>query len=207
MNKLSGIRTGHYRRCSNAAAQWRGTASYARSIGNSTATNGANWRRGWRAERSTAVGVRSAAPAALESDAALHDAAIRKYGGGGEVARAVPAYESDDAGNFLGSRHASERYRCVQLGELGGVVHGGEIDRCRHRPRAHPDDTDVVFGELDTGGAREHAHTPFGETIGGVAGHRPILVHRGDVDDATAATLLDHLLGGKLRAEEGALQV
>ena len=30
---------------------------------------------------------------------------------------------------------------------------------------------------------------------------------RGDVDDAAAAALLDHLLGGNLRAEEGALEI
>src|SRR6516164_556243 len=32
-------------------------------------------------------------------------------------------------------------------------------------------------------------------------------MHRGDVDYAAAATLLDHLLGRDLRAEEGALEV
>src|SRR5262249_4889178 len=58
--------------------------------------------------------------AVLEADAALHDAAIRKDGGGGEVACAVPACESDNAGDLLRPRHAPERYRCVQFGELGG---------------------------------------------------------------------------------------
>src|SRR5215469_4472504 len=143
----------------------------------------------------------------LEANAALHDAAIRKDGGGGKVARAVPARESDHAGNLLWPRHAPERYRRVQFGELGGVVHGKEIDRCRHRPRADPDDEDVVLGELDTCGPCEHAHPAFGQPVGSVAGHRPVFVHRGDVDNMTAATLLDHLLGRNLRAEEGALQV
>src|SRR5215831_17293842 len=159
----------------------------------------------------TLVHTRSACkrclPAVLEPDAALHDAAIRKDGGGGKVACAVPACESDDAGDLLRARHAPERYRCVQFGELGGVVHGEEIDWCRHRPGAHADDEDVVFGELDACGAGEHAHAAFGQTIGGVAGHRPILMHRGDVDNAATAALLDHLLGRNLRAEEGALQV
>ena len=64
-----------------------------------------------------------------------------------------------------------------------------------------------MTGELETRGAREHAHPALGEAIGGIAGHRPVLVHRCDVDDATAAALLDHLAGGDLRAEERALEI
>jgi len=45
------------------------------------------------------------------------------------------------------------------------------------------------------------------QTVSGIAGHRPILVHRGNVYDATAVALLDHLPGGQLGAEKGALEV
>ncbi len=40
-----------------------------------------------------------------------------------------------------------------------------------------------------------------------VAWHRPVLVYRTDIDDAAAAALLQHLLGGELCTEEGALQI
>ena len=36
MNRLSGIRTQHFQGCSDAATPWKGTASFAKSIGNST---------------------------------------------------------------------------------------------------------------------------------------------------------------------------
>ena len=48
---------------------------------------------------------------------------------------------------------------------------------------------------------------PLDRQYGRVAGHGPVLVDRGDVDDAAAAALGDHLLGRELGAEEGALQV
>src|SRR5215831_15142518 len=143
----------------------------------------------------------------LETGAAMHDAAIREDGRRAEIACAVSREKRDHGGNLLGARHAPQRYRRVQPGKLDRVVHRPEVDRRRHRAGADPDDEDVVFSEFDTRGAREHAHAAFGQTIGGVAGHRPVLVHRGDVDDTTAATLFDHLLGGNLCAEEGALEV
>ena len=61
--------------------------------------------------------------------------------------------------------------------------------------------------ELDAGGAGQHAHPALRQAVRGVARHRPVLVHRRDVDDPPAVALLDHLLGGELRAEEGALEV
>jgi hypothetical protein len=64
-----------------------------------------------------------------------------------------------------------------------------------------------VRSEFDAGGAREHAHAAFGEAIRGIAGHRPIFVDRGDVDDAAASALLQHLPGGNLSAEEGVLRL
>src|SRR5262249_61629310 len=69
------------------------------------------------------------------------------------------------------------------------------------------DEEDVGARELGTGGARKHAGDAFGEAIGGIPGHWPVLVHRGNVDDAAAIALLDHLLGCELRAEEGALEI
>ena len=68
--------------------------------------------------------------------------------------------------------------------------------------------TSMLCGASSTpGGARQHAHAALGQAVGGVARHRPILVHGSDVDDASAAALLDHLLRRELRAEEGALQI
>ena len=107
----------------------------------------------------------------------------------------------------FGARHASKRDRGIQLCELGRIVHGAEIDRRCHGARTNANDQDIVRRELDPGGAGEHPHAAFGEAIGRIAGHRPVLVHRRNVDDAAAAALLDHLLGGDLRAEKRALEV
>src|SRR6266480_5534665 len=78
-------------------------------------------------------------PAPLKADAAVHDAAIREDGCRGEIARAVSGEETDHAGDLLRARHAPQRYRRIQLRELGRVVHGAEIDRRRHGAGAHPD--------------------------------------------------------------------
>jgi hypothetical protein len=61
--------------------------------------------------------------------------------------------------------------------------------------------------KFDPCGARKHAHPALRQAVGDVAGHWPILVHRSDVYDAAAVALLDHLPGGELRAEKGALEV
>ena len=90
---------------------------------------------------------------------------------------------------------------------LAGSSMVAEIDRGRHRARAYADHQDLVRSEFDAGGAGEHPHSPLREAIGGIAGHRPLLVHRHDVDDAPAAALLDHLLGRNLRAEERTLEI
>ena len=74
-------------------------------------------------------------------------------------------------------------------------------------PGPTPTTQDVVRAQLDAGLTGQHAHPALGQAVGGVAGHRPVLVHRGDVDDPAPAALGDHLLGGQLGAEEGALQV
>ena len=74
-------------------------------------------------------------------------------------------------------------------------------------PGSDADDGDAVRAELDARGAGEHPHPALGEAVRGVAGHRPVLVHRRDVDDPAAAALGDHLLRRELRAEERALEV
>ena len=61
--------------------------------------------------------------------------------------------------------------------------------------------------QLDARLTGQHPHAALGQAIGRVPGHGPVFVHRADVDDAAAAALGDHLLGGELGPEEGALQV
>src|SRR5262249_41006789 len=107
--------------------------------------------------------------APLETDAALHYAAVRENGGRGEIACAIAREESDHAGNLIGTRHAPERDGGVQLRELGRIVHRAEIDGRRDGARTNADHQDVVAGELHAGGAREHAHGAFGETVDGIA--------------------------------------
>src|SRR5262249_49507715 len=120
----------------------------------------------------------------LKADAALHDTAIREDRCRGEIACAISSEEPDHTGDLLRSRHASQRYCRIQLRELGRIFHRAEIDRRCHRTWTHADHKDVVAGEFDTGGAREHAHAALGKAISGIAGHWPVLVHRTDVDDA-----------------------
>src|SRR5690606_14550340 len=134
----------------------------------------------------------------LQADTALHKATVREDAGGGEIARAVAGKESDHARDLLGARHAPERNGGIELLELGGVFHSGKIDGRRYRARSHADDQDIVRRELDSGRAREHPHTALRETISRIAGHRPVLMDRTDIDNAAAIALLDHLFGSDL---------
>src|SRR5262249_62199733 len=89
-------------------------------------------KRGREQTGFAARAIPSHAIAALEPHAALHDAAVRENGGGGEIAGAGAGEETDDARDLLRARHAPERYGGVELRELGGVVPGAESDRGRH---------------------------------------------------------------------------
>src|SRR5690606_18100736 len=126
---------------------------------------------------------------------------------GGEIARAVAGKESDHARDLLGARHAPERNGGIELLELGGVFHSGKIDGRRYRARSHADDQDIVRRELDSGRARKHPHTALRETISRIAGHRPVLMDRTDIDNAAAIALLDHLFGSDLSTEKSAFKV
>src|SRR5205807_10645183 len=116
----------------------------------------------------------SRVPVPLETDAVLHDAAIREDGRSSEIARAISGDEADDAGNFLRPRDTPKWYGRFQLGQLGWIIHCAEVDRCCHRTGTHPDDKDVVSGEFDTRGSGEHAHATLGQAVSGVARHWPI---------------------------------
>src|SRR5262249_30713125 len=100
-----------------------------------------------------------------------------------------------------------DRYGGIELRELGGIVHGAEIDRRRHGARTDADNQNVVLGELDTGGAREHAPAALSPGGGGIGRPLPILVARGGIYGWGAAALLDHLPRCDLRAEKCALEV
>src|SRR6516225_2477457 len=104
--------------------------------------------------------------APLKTNAAVHDAAVREDRGRGQITRALSGEEGDDIRNFLRARHTTERYGRIELRELGGICHRAEIDRRRHCPRTDPDNQNLVAGEFEAGGAREHAHAAFGETVG-----------------------------------------
>src|SRR5215471_5430218 len=153
------------------------------------------------------VSDRLSGPALSKTDAAVHDAAVGEDSGCSEIARAVTANKTDHAGNFLRARHSSQRYCRVELGELGRIVDRAAVDRCLDGTRTHPDNPNVVSSEFDARRARQQAHTAFGQAIRGVSRHWPVLVHRGNVDNAAAASLLDHLPGHNLRAEKGALEI
>ena len=137
----------------------------------------------------------------------MHQATIGEDRGGGDVAGGVAGQEAHHLGDLLGLRHAAHGNGGVELGQQFGVVHGGVVDRRGHGAGADVDDRDAVGGQLQGRGAGEHAHAAFGAAVGGVVGHGPVLVHRRDVDDAAAAALGDHLLGGELGGEEDAAQV
>src|SRR5215472_7200233 len=99
----------------------------------------------------------------------MHDPAIGEGGGRGHIARAVISRESDYACNLLRACHAPERYSRIELRKFAGIADRAEIDRRRYCPRADPNDQNLVLGEFETGGAREHAHAAFGEAVGSIA--------------------------------------
>ena len=137
----------------------------------------------------------------------MHDAAIGENGRRRQIARPVSREKDHDIGNLLGLSHAAERDCGVQLRHQGRVLHCREVDRRRHGARTDADHQHAVGRQFDASCARQHPHTPFGDAISGIAGHRPILMDGGDVDDAPAAALFEHLLSGNLRAEKCALEV
>src|SRR5262249_24582475 len=75
----------------------------------------------------------------LETNAAVHDAAVREDRGRGQITRALSCEEDDDARDLLRARHAPERYGRIEMRELGRICHGAEIDRRRHCARTDPD--------------------------------------------------------------------
>jgi hypothetical protein len=132
----------------------------------------------------------------------VHETAVGKHRRCGQIARAVAGNKADDARDLLRPRHPLQQDRLIEQLQFCRVVHRRNIDRSGDRARADADDENVMLGEFDPGRARQHAHAAFRQAVGGVAGHRPILVNRADVDDASAAALPDHLLGGDLRPQK-----
>src|SRR5438093_10403738 len=143
----------------------------------------------------------------LEARATLHQATVGEDRRRRHVAGPGAGEERHHAGDLLGLGHPPQRDYIVERLEEFWVLEGRRVDGRRHRTRAHAHDEDVMARQLDSTRARQHAHAALGQAVGDVARHWPVLVHRGDVDDAPAAALLDHLLGGDLRPKKGALQV
>src|SRR5215469_2724764 len=75
----------------------------------------------------------------LETNAAVHDAAVCEDRGRGQITRAFSGEECYNVRNLLWAGHTTERYGRVELRELGRIRHGAEIDRRRHRPRTNSD--------------------------------------------------------------------
>src|SRR6516225_2636335 len=111
----------------------------------------------------------------LETNAAMHDASVCEDGGRSHITRAVAGKESDDVRNLLRARHAPERYSRIELREFSRIGHRAQIDRRRYCPGADANNKNLMTGEFETGGAREHTYAAFGEAIGRIAGHRPVL--------------------------------
>lgn len=130
----------------------------------------------------------------------LHHAAVGDDRRGRQVTRPVSGEEGDDARDLFRSRR-------IQFGKRRGVLHCGEVNRRSDRARGNADDQDIVRSEFHTGGARQNPHSTLGKATRGVAGHRPILVDRGKVDDAGRLRLASASAWLQAGAEEGALQV
>ena len=58
------------------------------------------------------------------------------------------------------------------------------------------------LGELDRDRPGKHPQPSLAGAVGRVAGHRQVLVNRGDVEDAPPSSLKDHLAGGGLADEK-----
>src|SRR5215467_9877381 len=143
----------------------------------------------------------------LQPGAALHDAPIREDGGRRDVARAFAGQKSDHTADFLRLSHATHRDGGVEFLHQRRILHRRKIDGSRHCTGTDADDEDVMWRKFDPRGARKHSHSALRQTVGGITGHWPILMYRGDVDDVAPTALLDHLPGGKLGAEKRALEV
>ena len=150
---------------------------------------------------------RSRGSARLQPWAALHDSAVGKDRGGGQIAGAVAGQEHHDAGDLLRLGQAPDRNGVVELLEGGRIVDGSGVDGGIDRSWTNSDDEHIVRSQLHACGPGQHAHAPLREAVRGVAGHRPVLVDRGHVDDPSTTPLSDHLLGRQLGSEERALQI
>src|SRR5690606_9064481 len=86
------------------------------------------------------------------------------------------------------------------------IADGGLVDRRCYRTWADTDHKDAIRSQFDARRAREHTHPALGQAVGRVAWHWPVLVYRGDIDDAST-TLLDHLPCSELGAKERTLEI
>ena len=125
-----------------------------------------------------------------------------------EVAGAVAGEEGHDAADLLGLGHAARSgWPRRASSSSPGRPRSTALIGVSTAPGPTPT-TRMPCGPSSTPAVRVSMRMPpFDRQYGGVAGHRPVLVDRGDVDDPAAAALGDHLLGRDLRAEERALQV
>ena len=138
----------------------------------------------------------------------MHDAAVGEDRGGGQVAGAVAGEEGDDAADLARARPCGRAgWRRRASSSSPGRSSSTVLIGVATAPGPTPT-TVMPCGPSSTPAVRVSMRMPpLDRQYGGVAGHRPVLVHRGDVDDPAAAALGDHLLGRELGAEERALQV
>jgi len=74
----------------------------------------------------------------LKTNVGMHDAAIGENCRRCEIARTLPGNKPDHLGDLFWPRHASKGDCCIKLGELGWIVHRGEVDRVATAPGPTP---------------------------------------------------------------------
>src|SRR5664279_4433694 len=111
----------------------------------------------------------------------MHQPTVDEHRGAVDVGAAVTGEKRHHAGDLGRLRHPAERDGGVQDLHLLRVGHRRGVDRGGHRARTDVDDPDALGPELLSRGPGEHSCPALGQAVGGVARHRPVLVHRTDV--------------------------
>ena len=111
-----------------------------------------------------------------ETNAAVHDAAVRENRGRGQITRALlPARKATTFAISSGRAIRPSGMAAIELHELGRICHGAEIDRRRHWPPGQ-------LRRLESCGwpssrpavPRQHCSMPpLARPVDRIAGHRP----------------------------------
>src|SRR5262249_23658268 len=106
--------------------------------------------------------------------------------------------KQDGADEIPRIAHAAERNLRKRRAPSLGILITGTGQTGQRRARGDCIDPDTVRGQVERHCVRQRAATALSRDIGGALRPRDFRELRGDIDDAAAATLADHLPGCRL---------